>query len=96
MNVPQVITDCPPDIAATDFHTPTSGIASLKPDVSSSTSTTPHSSIFWVSTVVYTQWISLTVNESGLSSNTPDTRQPDMVRTNGKATGQNTSTYVGQ
>jgi hypothetical protein len=46
-----------------------------------------------MTTVVGPNWISRTVNESGLSSTTPDIVQPDLTSTIGEAVEQSSSTY---
>ena len=86
-STPEVITHCAPVIVVADLHTSLSASASLKSDSSLSTcgASTPHSSIFDVTTVVLSQcWMS-TVNESALSSSTLDIVQPDLTGTIGEA-----------
>ena len=78
---------CPPDIVVADLHTSLSGSASLQSDgsLSASGSSTPHSSIFTVSTVMLSQCISGTVDQSALSSKTSHLIQPDLTSTIGEA-----------
>ena len=52
-----------------------------------------HSSIFKVCTVVATQWIGRTVNESGLSSTTLDIVQPDLASTISKASSESRGAF---
>ena len=84
-----VIADCPPEIVVADLHTPDVGCASLESDCSLSTcrvcTLALHSNILKVYTVMLSQCISRTVNESGLSSTTLDIVQPDLTNTSGKA-----------
>ena len=92
-STPEVITHCAPDIVVAYLHTSLSGGASLESDGSSSAScsSTPHSSIFNMPTVVGPQWSCRTVNESGLSSTTLDIVQPDLTNTIGETSGQSNS-----
>ena len=86
---PQIITYCAPDIVDADLHSSLSAGASLKSDGSSSAcgTSTPHSSIFTVDTIMTPQWTSRTVDESGLSSTTLDIIQPDLANTIGETRG---------
>ena len=96
-STPEVITHSAPDIVVADLHTTLHGSASLESDGSLSASTasssTPHASIFKMSTVVAPQCISGTVNESGLSSTTLDIIQPNLTSTIGEPRGYGSSTY---
>ena len=49
-----------------------------------------------MNTVVGAQWNVRAVNESGLSSNTPDIVQPDLTNTIGEASKKSNSTWIGQ
>ena len=85
---PEVITHCAPDVVAADLHTSLSGIASLQSDGpfnASTSSLTPHSSIFNVPTVVLSKWLMGATGQCGLKSNTLDIIQPDLTNTISKA-----------
>ena len=95
-STPEVITHCAPSIVVTNFNTSLSGSASLQSDGSLSTrcSSASHSSIFTVDTVMGSNRIGRTVNESGLSSSTLDVVQPDLTSTIGEASSDGHSTFA--
>ena len=95
-STPEVITHSTPLIAIADLHASTSDVASLESDGSLCTSGTPHSSIFEMSATMYSKTRMGTVSESGLSSTTPDIRQPDLPGTIGETSGQGNSTCMNQ
>ena len=90
--IPKAITHCSPDCIVADLHTSTSAVPSSKSYGSIGTGRASHTSIFYVSAMVYPKWVGVAVNKSRFISTTLDIGQPDLAHAIGEAVSQGSST----